>query len=86
MLGRHGEAIVAYKRLLTRNPDHSRAYFFLALLYHEIGRKEDARAALAASQRISPTYSFQQMRSIVPYKDQTLVDRWMAVIQELGRH
>jgi adenylate cyclase len=84
LLGRHEEAIVAYKRLLTRNPDHARAYFFLALLYHEVGRKEDARAALAACQRINPTYSFQRMRSMVPYKDQTLVDRWMAVMRELG--
>lgn len=84
LLGRHEEAIIAHKRLLTRNPDHARAYFFLALLYYEVGRIDDAREALAACQRISPTYSFRQMKSIIPYKDQTLVDRWMVVLRELG--
>jgi adenylate cyclase len=86
LLGRHEEAIVAFKRLLTRNPDHARAYFVLALLYHEVGRKEDARKALAAGQRINPTYSLQRMRSMVPFKDQAFVERWIAALRELGAH
>ena len=83
LLGRYEEAIVAYKRLLTRNPDHSRAYFFLALLYYEVGRKQDAQEALAACKRTNPAFSSPRTRGLVPYKDQTIVKRWATILQEL---
>ena len=83
LLGRYEEAIVAYKRLLTRNPDHSRAYFFLTLLYYEVGRKEDAREAWASCKRTNPSYSFQRLQSLVPYKNQTIPERWTTILREL---
>jgi len=85
LTGRHEEAITAFKRLLTRNPDHPRAHFFLAMVYGELGRTDEARAEIAASGRIDPAYSLERVRDKIPYRDRALVERWMATLRELRR-
>ena len=80
LTGRHEEAIAALKRLLTRNPNHPRAHFFLAMVYSEIGRKEEARTEIAAC---GPAYSLERVRDKIPYRDQALIERWMATLREL---
>ncbi len=80
LTGRHEEAIAALKRLLTRNPHHPRAHFFLAMVYSEVGRKEEARAEIAAC---GPAYSLERVRDKIPYRDQALIERWMATLREL---
>src|SRR5712692_1307237 len=80
LTGRHEEAIAALKRLLTRNPDHPRAHFFLAMVYSEVGRKEEARTEIAAC---GPAYSLERVRDKIPYRDQALIERWMATLREL---
>ena len=84
LLKRYEEAVTAFKRLLTRNPDHLRAHFFLGMIYSETGRKEDAQAELEACRRINPSYYLQRMRQIIPYKDPALIERWMNTLHELG--
>jgi len=80
LTGRHEEAIAALKRLLTRNPNHPRAHFFLAMVYSEVGRKEEARTEIAAC---GPAYSLERVRDKIPYRDQALIERWMATLREL---
>jgi len=83
LTGRYEETITVLKRLLTRNPDHLHAHFFLAISYREIGRTEEARAELAACEDLGPTYSLKRMKDRIPYRDSTLLDRWVNVIREL---
>jgi adenylate cyclase len=83
LTGRYEEAITVLKRLLTRNPDHLHAHFFLAISYSEIGRTEEARAELAACKDIGPTYSLERMKDRIPYRDPTLLERWVSIIREL---
>ena len=83
LTGRYEETIIVLKRLLTRNPDHLHAHFFLAISYSEIGRTEEARAELAACKDLGPTYSLKRMKDRIPYRDSTLLDRWVNVIREL---
>jgi adenylate cyclase len=83
-IGRHQEAITAFKRLLTRNPDHLRTRFFLAMVYNETGRREEAREEIEACKSLNPSLYIQRMRQIIPYKDQSLVDRWLNTLVELG--
>jgi len=80
LTGRHEEAIATLKRLLTRNPNHPRAHFFLAMVYSEVGRKEEARTEIAAC---GPAYSLERVRDKIPYRDQALIERWMATLREL---
>ncbi len=84
LTGRYDEAITAFKRLLTRNPEHLRAHFFLAMAYNETGRKAEAREEIEACGRLSPSSYIRRMRQIIPYKDQSLVDRWINALHELG--
>ena len=83
LLERYEEAIVAYKRLLTRNPNHTRSYLFLALLSYEVGRKEEAQAALQTFLQQNPTYSLERWKSVIPYKDRAIVERWATILQDL---
>jgi tetratricopeptide (TPR) repeat protein len=48
-LGRVGEAIGHYQRLLQRRPEYAAAYFNLALLYKKAKRYDDALAAYQAA-------------------------------------
>jgi adenylate cyclase len=83
LLGHYDEALAAFKRVLTRNPAHLRTYFFLTMIHHEQGRKEEAQAALRAAGQINPAFSFARMKTIIPYKDAELIDRWMRQLEEL---
>lgn len=83
MTGRHEEAMTLFKRLLTRNPNNLHAHFFLAITYGEMGRAEEARAELAACVAIDPTYSLERARDRIPYRDPTLLDRWVHIVRKL---
>lgn len=83
MLGRYEEGIEACRRLITRNPEHSRAFFLLALMLYEGGRTDEARAALAESHRLNPNYTVGRMRDQVPYRDREVSRRWVQIIRAL---
>jgi adenylate cyclase len=83
LLGRHDEALFSFTRVLTRNPLHIRARFFVAMIHYEQGRVEEARAELRAVEKIEPTFSFWQMKTITPYKDPEPMERWRRQLQEL---
>jgi adenylate cyclase len=83
LTGRHEEAIAVLKRLLTRNPHHIRTHFFLAMVYSEVGRKEEAQMEIAACGNIDPSYSLERVRDKIPYRDDALVERWMNILREL---
>ena len=83
-MGRHEEAIAAYKRGLTRNPDLLPAHTGLAVIYIELGREEEARAAAAEVLKISPNFSLEKWRQIAPYKDQAVLERMLAALRKAG--
>src|SRR4030095_10064024 len=60
--GRYEEAIAAYKRVLTRNPNLLLAHLGLAVVYSELGREEEARAEAAEVLRLNPKYSLEVLR------------------------
>jgi adenylate cyclase len=80
---RSEDAIAAFKRLLTRNPDHVRGHFLLAMVYADAGRDQEARVEIAACRAINPSYSPEGMRGVIPYKARDLVDHWMATVRRL---
>ena len=54
LLGRNEEALLAFKRTVTRNPNVAFARGQLAAVYSELGRQEEARAELEEVLRIVP--------------------------------
>jgi len=70
LLGRYEEAVVAFKRVLTRNPDHLYARIRLATLYNELGRTEEARAEEAEILRRSARFPLEFLRQKASLKGQ----------------
>ena len=83
LTGRYEEAIITFKRLLTHHPDHLHGRFFLAIAYSELGRTEAARVTLSASGGIDPAYSLERVRDRIPYRDPTIIERWVNMLREL---
>src|SRR3989442_14966420 len=57
LMGRYEEAITAFKRVLSRNPDFLPAHVHLLVAYSELGQEVKARTAAAEFLRISPNFS-----------------------------
>jgi adenylate cyclase len=82
--GRYEEAIAAFKRALTRNPDLLPVHLNLAVVYSELGREEEARAEAAEVLKISPKYSLEVWRQRAPYKDPAVLERRLAALRKAG--
>ena len=72
---KYEEAIAALKKGVTRNPDLMVSHLFLAVIYSELGRKEEAQAEVAETLRISPRASMEGQRERMPFKDQAVLER-----------
>jgi len=81
LTGCYEEAITALQRVLARNPDHRAAHFFLAIIYAELGRQEEARAQLKQCGKLSPLTSSEPILERIPISDQALLNRWRDVLQ-----
>lgn len=68
-LQRYANAEASFKRRLIRLPrsDVTRAY--LASLYGNTGRHDEARKMWQELMQINPAYTVEHMRQILPYKD-----------------
>ena len=84
LMGRYEEAIAAIKRVLSRNPDFSPAHLDLATIYSRLGREEEARVEVAETLRISPKYSLEVLRQILPYKDPAVLERVLDGLRKAG--
>jgi adenylate cyclase len=84
LMGRYEEAIAAFKKALTRNPNDSPAHQFLAAIYSELGREEEARAEVAEILRISPNFSLEVLRQRLPYKDPADLERFLDGLRKAG--
>ncbi len=83
-MGKYEEAIAALKRSLTRTPDLIACNLFLAVIYGELGRKEEAQAQVAEVLRISPRVSVEGQRSRMPFKDQAVLERFIDGLRKAG--
>jgi adenylate cyclase len=84
LTGQHEEAIAAQKRALTRSPDMLPAHRELAVIYSELGREAEARAATAEVLRTSPNFSLEVFRQRHPYKDPAVLERTLAALRKAG--
>jgi tetratricopeptide (TPR) repeat protein len=78
------EAIATLKRAITRNPNFLAAYVFLAVVYSESSREEEARAAAAEILRISPNFSLDGYQQRVHYKDPAVLERFVVALRKAG--
>jgi TolB-like protein/Flp pilus assembly protein TadD len=84
MTGQYEEAIAAFKRVVTRYPNHVSAHMLLAALYGELGRAEEARAEAAEVLHLSPNFSVEGMRQRTVVKDPAVVEGFLAALHKAG--
>jgi adenylate cyclase len=56
----------------------------LAVIYSELGREAEARAAVAEVLRISPNFSLEVLRQRAPDTDPAVVKRTIAALRKAG--
>ena len=84
LTGRSDDAIATLKKVLQRNPNFVPAHAFLAVLYGEQGLEREARAEGAAASRLSPEASVENLRQIVPYKNEKDLERFLVAMRKWG--
>jgi TolB-like protein/cytochrome c-type biogenesis protein CcmH/NrfG len=84
LAGNYDEAIAAYDKRRERNPHSTMPYLGLALVYSEVGRNEEARAAASEVLKRNPKISLNQVRNRLPYQDPAEVDRIIAALRKAG--
>ena len=60
LMGKIEEAIATMKEVLDQNPNYMPAHAYLAFMYTEMGRIEEARSHMAESNRLSPGTSLER--------------------------
>jgi len=76
------EAITAFQQALTHRPLWDlglAAHLGLAASYSELGRAE-----VAEMLRISPNYSLEGLRQMLPYKDPAVLERELDALRKAG--
>ncbi len=68
----------------TRDPDFLYPHRTLAVIFSELGRKEEARAEVAEMLRISPGVSIESQRERTPIKDPAVLERFLEGLRKAG--
>jgi adenylate cyclase len=83
-LERYEDAVVAFQRTISRNPDFSTAHLYLAAAYAQLGRMAEAEAEAAQTLRIDPSWSVQRVAQRLPHKDPAALARLIYGMRRAG--
>jgi tetratricopeptide (TPR) repeat protein len=78
------EAMAAFKRVLTYNPNAWTAHWGLVVIYSELGREEEAKAAGTEMLRIMPQFTVEGGKRLSTWKDPAIVERFAAALRKAG--
>jgi adenylate cyclase len=82
--GRFEEAVLAYRKALLRGPDNIFAHIGLTATYSMMGREKEACAEAAEVIRINPKFAVDNYAKTIPFKDQSVLDRYMGALRKAG--
>jgi adenylate cyclase len=83
-LGRYEDAIEVYNKALKRSADDLFAHIWLTAAYMALGREEEARHQAEVLLRLDPTFSLEQLDEILPIRDKTEAERFIADLRKAG--
>jgi adenylate cyclase len=84
LAGRYDEAIVTLQSATIRNPNFPPPHLHLAVSYSELGRDAEAQAEVAELLRVSPKFSLEGSRRVMPFKDPADTERYLAALRKAG--
>ena len=83
-LRRPDEALFVLEDMVTLMPGHSNALGYLAVAYAALGRKEDARAAVAQLSAENPFYTKCNLRRHLPFRNEADLEFMMEMLELAG--
>jgi adenylate cyclase len=86
LLERREEALDTLEKLVQQNGNFLAAHAYRAVLYGELGRDKQARAAWRKAAELSPGATVSSLRQHLPYRRQADLDRFLAGAQKVGLH
>jgi adenylate cyclase len=84
LIGRIEEAVETLNRARDRSPEYIPVIAYLTASYIELGREEEARAAAAQLNKLSPGIPLDAWRNRLPYKDKKVWDRLYSSWRKAG--
>ncbi len=66
--GKPVKAIKQFKKIILQTPDHSEAYFELALIYRQLGKRDKAKKFFNKACKIDPTLKTEENKKRFSYK------------------
>jgi adenylate cyclase len=84
LTGRLEESVSAVKKALLRAPDNINAHLSLATTYILMGRENEAHVEAAEILRINPKFSLDKYAKMIPLKDQSKLDLYIAILRKAG--
>ena len=84
LMGKYEEAIAALKRSLTHNRSFLHPHRSLAVIFSDLGRKEDAQVEVAEILRINPRASLASQRARMPFADQATLENYIGNLRSAG--
>lgn len=84
MAGLYEEALTPLKKSLPFIPNSGTAHLHLGVCYAGLGWLKEARAEMAAFQRLAPIFSLEVFKSFLPYRDPADVERTLAALRKAG--
>ncbi|MFC1492107.1 tetratricopeptide repeat protein [Nitrospinota bacterium] len=83
LTGKKKDAIEQFKNSIAINPNFLPAHAYLAFMYSEAGKTEEARSHLAEVTRISPGATAENLRGRLPYKDGAITERIITALKRV---
>lgn len=84
LTGRYEEAIASLKKSVARAPNFVPAHRYLAAIYGELGRQDEARAEVAEILRLDPRATVEDLRRTTPWKNRTALERFLDGLGKAG--
>ncbi len=84
MARRTGDAVDAFNKVVQQNPNFVPAHAYLAVLYTEMGREKEGRAAWDKARQLSPGASLSNLRQRLPYRRPADLDRFLTAAHRAG--
>jgi adenylate cyclase len=83
-LKRFEEAVAAYKKCISIEPNRMWSHADLATIYIQLGREEDARAAASEVLRINPQASLEFFAKVAPFANQDELKFYLDLLRKAG--
>ncbi len=84
LLRRYDEAIDTFRQCAARNPESRGSHVWLAIIYTEVGRDADARAAAEQAIRLDRQLSIAAWANTEPFRDADVSRRMLDAMRKAG--